>query len=158
MRLELALLGHLITVAVKEWGIGLPFNPVSITRRPAAGSGRNRRLTPVEQNRPLQAELAFFGELAPDGIRRPYPFENACFDGNSKRKLTTLSPVSRRYYLSDTETGADFQDMLLLPQQVLFIATLMFPVTAKNGSTNGLSRHRPTSLKLPSKWLSCLSE
>lgn len=53
--MELALLGHLFTVAIKEWGIGLPFNPVSNIRRPAPGSGRNRRLTPVEQNRLLQA-------------------------------------------------------------------------------------------------------
>lgn len=55
VRLELALLGHLFTVAIKEWGIGLPFNPVSNIRRPAPGSGRNRRLTPEEQNRLLQA-------------------------------------------------------------------------------------------------------
>lgn len=55
VRLELALLGHLFTVAIKEWGIGLPFNPVSNIRRPAPGSGRNRRLTPEEQTRLLQA-------------------------------------------------------------------------------------------------------
>ncbi len=51
MRLELALLSHLFTVAIKEWGIGLPFNPVSNIRRPAPGAGRNRRLTPEEQGR-----------------------------------------------------------------------------------------------------------
>ncbi|HEY0201042.1 MAG TPA: site-specific integrase, partial [Burkholderiaceae bacterium] len=34
VRLELALLSHLFTVAIKEWGIGLPFNPVSNIRRP----------------------------------------------------------------------------------------------------------------------------
>src|SRR5690606_41513078 len=33
----------------------LPFNPVSNIRRPAPGSGRNRRLTPEEQTRLLQA-------------------------------------------------------------------------------------------------------
>jgi integrase len=55
VRLELALLGHLFTVAIKEWGIGLPFNPVSSIRRPAPGSGRNRRLTQEEQNCLLQA-------------------------------------------------------------------------------------------------------
>lgn len=33
MRLELALLGHLFTIAIKVWGIGLPFNPESNIRR-----------------------------------------------------------------------------------------------------------------------------
>ncbi|CAM4404086.1 Site-specific recombinase XerD [Bordetella pseudohinzii] len=55
VRLELALLGHLFTVAIKEWGFGLPFNPVSNIRRPAPDSGRNRRLTSEEQTRLLQA-------------------------------------------------------------------------------------------------------
>jgi len=31
--LELALLGHLFTIAIKVWGIGLPFNPESNIRR-----------------------------------------------------------------------------------------------------------------------------
>ncbi|QEK90880.1 site-specific integrase [Achromobacter insolitus] len=55
VRLELALLSHLFTVAIKEWGIGLPSNPVSNIRRPAPGAGRNRRLTKHEQMRLLTA-------------------------------------------------------------------------------------------------------
>lgn len=55
VRLELALLGHLFTIAVKEWGLGLPFNPVLNIRRPAPGPGRNRRLTPDEETRLLGA-------------------------------------------------------------------------------------------------------
>lgn len=55
VRLELALLSHLFTIAIKEWGLGLPFNPVSQIRRPAPGSGRNRRLTPEENKRLLAA-------------------------------------------------------------------------------------------------------
>ena len=48
VRLDLALLGHLFTVAIKEWGVGLIANPVSNIRRPAPGSGRSRRLSPDE--------------------------------------------------------------------------------------------------------------
>lgn len=59
VRLELALLGHLFTVAIKEWGIGLPFNPVSNIRHPAPGAGRNRRLTPAERQRLLAAVDAY---------------------------------------------------------------------------------------------------
>ena len=55
VRLELALLSHLFTIAIKEWGIGLPFNPVSNIRRPAPGAGRNRRLTVAENKRLLAA-------------------------------------------------------------------------------------------------------
>lgn len=55
VRLELALLGHLYTVAVKEWGLGLTYNPVTNVRRPAPGPGRDRRLEGDEETRLLQA-------------------------------------------------------------------------------------------------------
>lgn len=59
VRLELALLSHLFTIAIKEWDIGLPFNPVSNIRRPAPGAGRNRRLTVAENKRLLAAVDAY---------------------------------------------------------------------------------------------------
>lgn len=55
VRLDLALLGHLFSVAIKEWGLGLTYNPVSSIRRPAPGAGRNRRLTPDEEEKLLAA-------------------------------------------------------------------------------------------------------
>jgi integrase len=55
VRLELALIGHLFTVAVKEWGLGLPFNPVLNLRRPSPGPGRNRRLSRDEEVRLFSA-------------------------------------------------------------------------------------------------------
>ncbi|MCK5771800.1 site-specific integrase [Algiphilus sp.] len=57
VRRELALLGHVFTVALKEWGIGLTANPVQSIRRPAPGDGRNRRLRPDEE-RQLMSALA----------------------------------------------------------------------------------------------------
>ena len=42
VRLELALLGHLFTIALKEWGLGLSFNPVLNIRRPAPGPSPRR--------------------------------------------------------------------------------------------------------------------
>jgi hypothetical protein len=53
--LELALLGHLYTTAIKEWGLGLVHNSVSNIRRPSAGQGRNRRLPWSETKRMLKA-------------------------------------------------------------------------------------------------------
>jgi integrase len=55
VRLELALLGHLFTVATKEWGISLAVNPVLNVRRPAPGAGRNRRLAEAEEAKLLKA-------------------------------------------------------------------------------------------------------
>jgi integrase len=55
VRLDLALLGHLFTVAIKEWGVGLPSNPVLNIRRPAPGPGRNRRLSLEEEKRLVAA-------------------------------------------------------------------------------------------------------
>jgi integrase len=49
VRLELALIGHLFTVAIKEWGLGLIYNPVLNIRRPSPGAGCNRRLSAKEE-------------------------------------------------------------------------------------------------------------
>lgn len=49
VRLDLALLGHMFTIAIKEWGISLPSNPVHNIRRPTPPSGRDRRLSEVEE-------------------------------------------------------------------------------------------------------------
>ena len=54
VRLELALLGHLFTVASREWRLGLSTNPVTMIRRPSPGLGRNRRLTGDEERRLLE--------------------------------------------------------------------------------------------------------
>lgn len=49
VRLDLALLSHLFTIAIKEWRIGLTYNPVQNIRKPPPGPGRNRRLTAEEE-------------------------------------------------------------------------------------------------------------
>jgi len=55
VRLELSLLGHLFTVALKEWGIGLTYNPVANIRKPSPGDGRDRRLSVAEETKLLDA-------------------------------------------------------------------------------------------------------
>lgn len=55
VRLELALLSHLYTVAIREWRLGIPSNPVSLVRKPAPAKGRDRRLKKGEQKRLLDA-------------------------------------------------------------------------------------------------------
>lgn len=55
VRLELAFLGHLYTVVIQEWRIGISSNPVYNVRKPSAGKGRNRRLIGDEEERLLNA-------------------------------------------------------------------------------------------------------
>lgn len=70
VRLELALLSHLYTIALREWGIQLPGNPVLLVRKPQAAR-RDRRLNAGERGRLLQSVrqhpnpiLAWVTELA----------------------------------------------------------------------------------------------
>ncbi len=58
VRLDLALLGHIYAVAMREWGIGLVYNPVRLVRKPAPGAARDRRLTEGEEHRLLAAVAA----------------------------------------------------------------------------------------------------
>ena len=55
VRLELALLSHLFTIAVKEWGMSGLVNPVMQIRKPKLPPGRDRRLLPGELDRILNA-------------------------------------------------------------------------------------------------------
>jgi len=45
----------MFSTAIKEWGIGLPSNPVQNIRRPAPPPGRERRLSLEEETRLMQA-------------------------------------------------------------------------------------------------------
>ncbi len=49
MRLEIALLGHLFSTAIKAWRLGIAFDPVSNIRRPPPAPGRTRRPTAREE-------------------------------------------------------------------------------------------------------------
>lgn len=49
VRLELALLGHLFEVAIREWGIGAIQNPVRYVRKPKVDEHRQRRLSAKEE-------------------------------------------------------------------------------------------------------------
>jgi integrase len=54
---ELTLIGHVLSVARKEWGVHIETNPVSIIRRPRENRGRTRRLS-LDEERRLLAELS----------------------------------------------------------------------------------------------------
>jgi len=55
VRLELALLSHIFTTAIKEWNMGINVNPVLNIRKPSPGKGRDRRLLTDEEERLIKA-------------------------------------------------------------------------------------------------------
>jgi integrase len=52
---ELNTLSHAIEIALREWGLWLPRNPVKMVRRPTVPQGRKRRLEDGEEERLLAA-------------------------------------------------------------------------------------------------------
>lgn len=52
---ELQLLGHVFTVAIREWGYGLNANPVSLIRKPTPNKARDRVLSQEEKKALLAA-------------------------------------------------------------------------------------------------------
>lgn len=66
VRHELALLSHVFTIAVKEWGLDGLINPVRQIRIPKSPPGRDRRLLPGELERILTASGS---SLLPDIAR-----------------------------------------------------------------------------------------
>lgn len=52
---EMQLLNHLFSVAMKEWGIALPVNPVSLVKRPSPGTPRDQVLTDTQRVRLIDA-------------------------------------------------------------------------------------------------------
>lgn len=73
---ELTLIGHVLTIARKEWGIPLEVNPVSMIRRPKENRARARRLSQTDENRLLEELLPSprdeHGRFEPGGCRNEW--------------------------------------------------------------------------------------
>ncbi len=104
VRLELALLSHLYTVAIQEWKLGLAYNPVSGVRKPSPGGGRNRRLTRDEERRLL------FGCDRHSNPMLGWMIRTALYTGMRVGEIQTLTrdqvDLDRRLvHLTKTENG-----------------------------------------------------
>jgi len=55
LKRELVILSSVLNTAIKEWGINLQQNPVSMVSLPKVGRGRDRRLEPGEEEKLLSA-------------------------------------------------------------------------------------------------------
>lgn len=106
VRLELALLSHLFTIAIKEWHLGLVYNPVLNIRKPAPSSGRNRRLSADEESTLLKACDKFSNPMLGWIVR------TGLYTGMRAGEITTLRrgqvDLKRRVVrLSNTKKGTD---------------------------------------------------
>jgi len=55
LKRELTILSSVLNIAIKEWGIGIPQNPVSMVSLPKIARGRDRRLESGEEEKLLTA-------------------------------------------------------------------------------------------------------
>ena len=104
VRLELALLSHLYTIAIKEWGMGLQVNPVLNVRKPKQSKGRDRRLDGDEEQKLLAACEAYSNPML------AWIVKLALYTAMRHGEIVSLtrkqvSLEKRTLFLSDTKNG-----------------------------------------------------
>lgn len=104
---DLALLSHVFTIAIKEWGFPLT-NPVTMIRKPKAAKGRDRRLEAGEEAAILalcDAELRAFVVLAIEtamrrseihGLKRSWIKGRVAYLPDTKNDSSRAVPLSTR--------------------------------------------------------------
>lgn len=104
IRLELALISHLYTVATQEWGMESLANPVKNVRKPRVPAGRNRRLEEGEEK-----SLGAAADKSSLSWLRPIieiAIETAMRQGEILRlKWKDVDLKSRIAFLRDTKSG-----------------------------------------------------
>lgn len=127
VRLELALLGHLYSTAIKEWHIALPINPVTQIKKPSPGKGRDTRLSTKDQERLLNAlkehsnpMLAWIFEIAIEtGMRRNEILTLRTYQVNTERRIVSLT---------DTKNGDARTVPLTKTATQVFVEALSYPM------------------------------
>jgi integrase len=127
VRLELSLLSHLFTIAIKEWRVGLFDNPVGNIRKPAPTRGRDRRLTADEEKALFKAcdkhSNPMLGWIA----------RIALYTGMRAGEIKTLTRrqvnlEKRTVYLSETKNGSPRTVPLTKKAENIFRTALSNPV------------------------------
>lgn len=106
VRLDLALISHLYTIARKEWGMPYLTNPIADVRQPKADKWRDRRLTAEEFRRFEQAIDTCYNRVIPSIIR--FALETAARKGELLKLTWNDVDLERRMViLRDTKNGDD---------------------------------------------------
>lgn len=132
---ELAILSHVIEVAIRDWGLPLSRNVVKLVRRPVIRNERSRRLTGDEEQRLLDAcaggKIPFFKTLIivaiETGMRRGEILGLQWSDISHNRRVIALKmtkngsgrevPLSQRAFdaLTEWKTRADADQPRVFP-------------------------------------------
>ncbi len=133
VRLELALLSHLFTIAIKEWGMTGLVNPVMQIRKPKLPRGRDRRLSPGELERIIAASgspvLPYIVRFALETGMRQAEIAGMAWDMVDLKKRTVTLLV--------TKTG-EKRIVPLSPEAVRLLSGLVRRI---NGKVWGIASH-----------------
>ena len=154
VRLELAIISNLYTVAAKEWRMEGLANPCANMRMPGGSKSRDRRPTTKELEKlyaaaaPLHHELPVLIELAADTamrrtelvtLRRDQVRGKVAYLEDSKNGERRAVPLSNRArdLLASLPARIDGRYFGLSPQTV----SNYFPIARKNAGVSGLTYH-----------------
>jgi integrase len=127
VRLELSLLSHMFTIAIREWRVGLTYNPVSNIRKPTPTKGRNRRLSKEEEKR-LFAALDKYSNPMLGWVAR-IALHTAMRAGEIKSLTRKQVNFKRRVvYLSETKNGTECTEPLTKEAAEVFAEALEHPI------------------------------
>lgn len=144
VRLELALLGHLFTTAIREWRLGLAQNPVALVRKPKPTEGRDRRLGAAEEQALMRAVdahsnpmLGWIVRIAVEtGMRSGEILSLRLSQVDIKRRIVRLSDTkndsARTVPLTRNATRV-FQEVLNHPLRPRDCALLFFGEPGRDG-------------------------
>lgn len=127
VRLELSLLSHMFTIAIREWRVGLTYNPVSTIRKPTPTKGRNRRLSKEEEGRLFAALDRYSNPML--GWVACIALHTAMRAGEIKSLTREQVNLSKRVvYLSDTKNGSERTVPLSKEAADVFAEALEHPI------------------------------
>lgn len=157
---ELAILSHVLEVAIRDWGLPLAKNVVKLVRRPVIRNERSRRLTGDEEQRLLDGcsggKIPYFRTLIilaiETGMRRGELLGLKWSDVSHNRRVISLAltkngtsrdvPLSQRAFdaLMDWKSYADVDQAIVFPMKAGSLEQAWYRLLARVGIT-GLRFH-----------------
>ena len=157
---ELAILSHVLEVAIRDWGLPLAKNVVKLVRRPVIRNERSRRLTGDEERRLLDGcaggKIPYFRTLIilaiETGMRRGELLGLNWSDVSHNRRVISLAltkngtsrevPLSQRAFdaLMDWKSRASVDQSIVFPMKAGSLEQAWYRLLARVGIT-GLRFH-----------------